>query len=129
MVLVKKQMKAVGLVMCIFITGSYFAQEVNHLKGTEPETESSENAIQEISEKRIGLEMEVSVYPNPSEGRIFIEGKNGSSITLYSLEGTYVGSWVIGLEEKVEITDLPQGTFVCMITEGQNRISKKIVVL
>lgn len=122
-------MKAAVLVTCIFITGSYCAQEENHLKGTEPETKSSENAIEEISEKRVGMEMEVSVYPNPSEGRIFVEGKNGASITVYSLEGTYVGSWVIGIDEKVEITDLPQGTFVCMISEGQHRISKKIVVL
>lgn len=118
-------MKVGLLVVCSLITGSYFAQEVNHLKGTKPE----ENAMEEVADKRASLEMEVSVYPNPSEGRIFVEGNNGASITVYSVEGTYVGTWLIGLEQKVEITDLPQGSYVCMISEGQNRISKKIVVL
>lgn len=122
-------MKAGVLIGCILITGSCFAQEENHLKGSQAKEIVIESSIEGISDKRESMEMEVSVYPNPSEGRIFVEGINGSSITVYSMEGTYVGTWLIGLEQKVEISDLPQGSYVCMISEGQNRISKKIVVL
>lgn len=32
-------------------------------------------------------------------------------ITITSVEGTYVGTWLIGEEGKTEVTDLPQGTF------------------
>ena len=113
--------------MCLFVTGCCFAQEEGHLKG-ELRAEGS-NSIKEISQKREQMEVAISVYPNPSEGRLFIEGKNGSVITITSVEGTYVGTWLIGAEGKTEITDLPQGSFFCTIQEGENRISKKVVVL
>ena len=113
--------------MCIIATGSCFAQEENHLKGSVSKEEI--NPIKEASQKREQMEVDVSIYPNPSEGRLFVEGKNGSVITITSVEGTYVGTWLIGDNGKTEVTDLPQGTFFCTIKEGENRISKKIVVL
>lgn len=122
-------MKEFVLLMCLLLTGSSFAQEENHLKGAVKNEEISENSIKEVSQKRAQLEMLVAVYPNPSEGQLFIEGTAGSSVTIYSVEGTYVGTWVIGLDNKVEITDLPQGSFVCMIQEGNERVVKKIIVL
>jgi hypothetical protein len=120
-------MKRGVVLMCLFVTGGCLAQEEGHLKGGVRVKES--NSIKEISQKREQMEVAVSVYPNPSEGRLFIEGKNGSVITITSVEGTYVGTWLIGVEGKTEITDLPQGSFFCIIQEGENRTCKKVVVL
>ncbi len=120
-------MKRAAVWVCLIVTGSCFAQEENHLSGSVLVKET--NPIKELSQKREQMEVDVSVYPNPSEGRLFVEGKNGSVITITSVEGTYVGTWLIGLDEKTEVTDLPQGTFFCTIQDGETRISKKIVVL
>ncbi len=113
--------------MCLIVTGSCFAQEENHLSGTISKEET--NPIKEASQKREQMEVAVSIYPNPSEGRIFVESKNGSVITITSVEGTYVGTWLIGEEGKTEVTDLPRGTFFCTIQQDKNRTSKKVVVL
>ena len=113
--------------MCLIVTGGCFAQEENHLKGSVSKEET--NPIKEASQKREQMEVAFSIYPNPSEGRLFVEGKNGSVITITSVEGTYVGTWLIGEEGKTEVTDLPRGTFFCTIQEDENRTSKKVVVL
>lgn len=120
-------MKRAVMLMCLIAAGSCFAQEENHLKGSVSKEET--NPIKEASQKREQMEVAVSIYPNPSEGRLFVEGKNGSVITITSVEGTYVGTWLIGEEGKTEVTDLPRGTFFCTIQEDENRISKKVVVL
>jgi hypothetical protein len=118
-----------GIVICLLVTGSCLAQEEKHLEGNNSFSGGSENKIIELLEKREVLEMEVAIYPNPSEGNFFIEGHNGASVTLYSSEGTYVGTWIIGEGQKIEITDLPQGSFICTINEGTTRTIKKIVVI
>ena len=120
-------MRKALVLMCLIVTGSCFAQEENHLSGTISKEET--NPIKAASQKREQMEVAVSIYPNPSEGRIFVESKNGSVITITSVEGTYVGTWLIGLDGKTEVTDLPQGTFFCTIQDGETRTSKKIVVL
>ena len=120
-------MKRAVVLMCLIVAGSCFAQEENHLKGSVSQEET--NPIKEVFQKREQMEVAFSIYPNPSEGRLFVEGKNGSVITITSVEGTYVGTWLIGEEGKTEVTDLPRGTFFCTIQEDENRISKKVVVL
>jgi hypothetical protein len=122
-------MKGFVVMMCLLATGGCWAQEEKHLQGTLVNEEKSENEIIELAQKRNVMEMEVSVYPNPSEGILYIEGHEGTSVTIYSAEGTYVGTWVVGEGQKVEITDLPQGTFICTITEGTKRTIKKILVI
>lgn len=120
-------MKAIVLSMCIAMSNAYFAQEQNHLKGSE--IESSPNSIEKVSETRQLMTYDVAVYPNPSQGNLFVEGQNGTKVTVYSLEGTYVGTWEIGESGKVELTDLPQGSFVCSIVYQEQRSMKKFIVL
>ena len=122
-------MKGIVICACLLVTGSFWAQEEKHLQGNITNAVGSENKIIELLEKREVLEMEVAIYPNPSEGNFFIEGHEGASVTLYSSEGTYVGTWIIGEGQKIEITDLPQGSFICTINEGTTRTIKKIVVI
>jgi len=120
-------MKAIVLSMCIAISNAYFTQEQNHLKGTE--FESSPNSIEKVAESRQLMTFDVAVYPNPSQGNLFVEGQNGTKVTVYSLEGTYVGTWEVGESGKVELTDLPQGSFVCSIVYQEQRSMKKFIVL
>lgn len=122
-------MKAMVLLVCVLTAGNSFSQEEKHLEGTKEVEETKTNAIFETAQKRAQMEAVIAVYPNPSQGNLFIEGKLGSIITVNSLEGTYVGTWIIGNEQKVEITDLPIGSFLCTINDGAVRTVKKIVVL
>lgn len=115
--------------MCTLVAGSYYAQEENQIQGSTLSIEKPINQIKEISEKRSKMEIEISAYPNPSQGKLFIEGETGSLVTLYSLEGTYVGTWSIGEDRLVEISDIPQGTFICTIIYQEIRTVKKIVVI
>jgi hypothetical protein len=122
-------MKTIALVACIGISGAYFAQEQNHLKGTEIEASPNSNSIEKIEENRRLMTYDVAVYPNPSQGNLFVEGQKGTKVTVYSLEGTYVGTWEIGESGKVELTDLPLGSFVCSIIYHEQRTMKKFIVL
>lgn len=115
--------------VCVLATGCSFAQEEKHLEGTKEVEESASNAIVETAHKRARMESVIAVYPNPSQGNLFIEGNEGSIITVNSIEGTYVGTWIIGAEQKVEITDLPLGSFLCTINDGEIRTVKRILVL
>lgn len=117
------------LLVCVLTAGNSFSQEEKHLEGTKEVEETKTNAIFETAQKRAQMEAVIAVYPNPSQGNLFIEGKLGSIITVNSLEGTYVGTWIIGNEQKVEITDLPVGSFFCTINDGAVRTVKRIVVL
>lgn len=109
-------MKGLVLIACILTGGFCHAQE-------------EKNAIKELGQKRAQMEIQVSAYPNPSHGNIFVEGKEGSTVVIYSSEGTYVGTWVIGNSSRVEITDLPVGTFLCEINDQETRVVRRIVVL
>jgi hypothetical protein len=60
---------------------------------------------------------------------VFVKGKEGSVVTLYSLSGTYVGTWIINAEEKVAITDLPEGSYLCSLNNNGTRVVKRFVVL
>lgn len=122
-------MKGLVLMVCVLATGSSFAQEEKHLEGTKAVEESASNIIVETAKRRAEMETVISVYPNPSQGNLFIEGNVGSIITVNSMGGTYVGTWIIGAEQKVEITDLPLGSFLCTINDGEIRTVKRILVL
>ena len=117
------------MLMCILMTGSCFAQVENQFNKKDLVADSSENEIRRAASLKEQVEMIVAVYPNPSQGQLFIEGNSGSTVTIYSAIGTYIGTWEIGLTKKVEITDLPQGDFVCVINDGPMRKVKRIVVI
>lgn len=119
-------MKAVVLIAAMGLWGSVFSQEKEHLGSSEIKPSES-NEIEDVLNKRQALE--VNIYPNPSKGVISIEAKEGASISIYSASGTYVGTWVVGPENKLVIEDLPQGSFVCSILEGESRSIKKLVIL
>ncbi len=122
-------MKRVVVLVAVFVAGYATAQEENHLKGALEPEEGSANPIEELSQKVASLALEVQVYPNPSQGQVSVEGEEGATITIYSGEGTYVGTWLIGPSGRTDISDLPSGTFLCAVNKGDYRTMKRIVVL
>jgi hypothetical protein len=122
-------MRRVLAVVWIVAANSAMAQEENHLKGAVQPEAGSVNQIEELSQKVASLAMEVQIYPNPSQGQVSVEGEEGATVTVYSSEGTYVGTWLIGPSGRTDVSDLPTGTFLCTVSKGDLRTVKQIVVL
>lgn len=76
----------------------------------------------------------ISIYPNPSSiNRITItipNGLNVKSITLYSILGSkiYHQKDVKSTSNKVRITDLKSGIYILKIADGNNYLTKKIII-
>ena len=122
-------MKGLVLFLGVLATGCCYAQEEKELETPFFKGEVVKNEIWEVAKKRAELEVVLSVYPNPSYGSICIEGYEGSVVTLHSAAGTYVGTWKITEDKKLTLFDLPSGSFVCLIDDGQMQTIKRIVVL
>ena len=123
-----RSMKAIVCVVVMAIQFGLSAQESEHLSGSAIEKEET-NEIQAARSVVEHAVSEVRVYPNPSEGNIFIQGKVGSNCTIYTMAGTYIGTWVIGLEGTVAIQDLGVGMYVATVQEENVRIQHKFIVL
>jgi hypothetical protein len=114
----------------ILITGCCFAvnaQEKEHLKGASHEV--NQNTLHRISNTVQSSVLEVRVFPNPSHGELSIEGKTGSMVTVYTTSGIYVGTWTIDVEEKLSLSELPSGSYVCAVSMDGLRCVKRFVVL
>ena len=122
-----KGMKTILTAVVLMVAMNAVSQEDQHLDGQVKDKEMNE--IDKISELVAGSVLAVEVYPNPSDGNVFVTGKAGSTVTLYSLSGTYVGTWIINAEEKVAITDLPEGSYLCSLNNNGTRVVKRFVVL
>lgn len=120
-------MKTLLTAIVLMVAMNAVSQEDQHLEGQVKDREM--NGIDKVSELVAGSVLEVEVYPNPSDGNVFVKGKEGSVVTLYSLSGTYVGTWIINAEEKVAITDLPEGSYLCSLNNNGTRVVKRFVVL
>ena len=122
-------MKGLAVFLSVLVTGCCFAQEEKEIESSITKGEIIKNEILEVAKKRAELEVVLSVYPNPSFGSVCIEGYEGSVVTLHSAAGTYVGTWKITEDKKLTLFDLPSGSFVCLIDDGQVQTIKRIVVL
>lgn len=120
-------MKTQVILFLLMVTTIAFGQESQHLQGTNQL--QTENDVMRIKDVREAFEMEVKVYPNPSEGTVFFEGLPGTTFTIYSAQGLYVGTWVIEPGLRIVSADLSQGSFICLMTSGERQLTKRIVVL
>jgi hypothetical protein len=88
---------------------------------------------QETNEiKRVALlreEMKVLVYPNPSTGPFKIRGSKNGYCKIYSEIGTYVGTYLFGENEEIEIIDLTQGNYILQISNGAKSEIKRLIIL
>ncbi len=92
---------------------------------------SSTLAIYEIA-NNIGIQEATSVgkeypYPNPSRTTVTIRSSatTGSEYALYSIFGTLIASKkFVGSEVQIDISKLPQGTYVLKVNEATYKIQK-----
>jgi hypothetical protein len=109
-------MKRIALLqLFLVITASAFSQ-------------SEDNEIIRIQKKRELATCEVILYPNPSTDRILIAAPQGASCQIYSVQGTYVGTWILG-EEELEVTDLGSGNYVALISNAGSTVRRNFVIL
>jgi len=72
------------------------------------------------------FELEVAIYPNPTDNYLFIEGNvNPVSITIYNL----LGAKVIAKSntDKIDVSELSKGVYIIKISDGVSQTNKKFV--
>jgi Leucine-rich repeat (LRR) protein len=72
------------------------------------------------------FEVDVSVYPNPTDNYLFIEGnKNPISISIYNLLGKKVMS--AKNTNKVDVKELSSGVYIINISDGIGQTNRKFI--
>ena len=73
---------------------------------------------------------DVVIYPNPTNGIIFIESTGAiESVTLVDLQGRVImTSDKVNFERQLDMTTIASGSYLLLIKEGNTVISKRIVV-
>ena len=119
-----------GLMLCaLFLSTIAFSQEEQHLQGSSTEAKEQTNEILKMSNRIESASVEVRVFPNPSSGDFTIVGPEGSQVTVYSDFGTYVGTWIIGVEGSVFLDQMPSGVFICTVLIADERHVRRVVVM
>lgn len=94
--------------------------------------QTSDNEILAVAQKRADCVerslCKVSVYPNPSAGPVHVDAPKGAQCKIYSVTGTYVGTWEVG-ETGLDLIDLPSGSFIAAVTYNGITRSSRIMIL
>lgn len=91
-------------------------------------SQSSDNEIIRTEQTRSLSEINVVVASNISNSSVIVKAPVGSVCQIVSMNGTYVGTWHIELEQ-IELQDLGSGTFVATIQNGEEVVRRKFVIL
>ena len=86
-------------------------------------TASSANATLTV-EDIYPLDSKISVYPNPTANRIYIEGENVLKAELFDLIGRKVKATN---QKQIELSDITSGSFILKVTTDKNTKSFKII--
>ena len=70
------------------------------------------------------LDSRISVYPNPTANRIYIQGENVLQAELFDLGGRKVK---VTNQKQIDLSDLTSGSFILKVTTGNNTKSFKII--
>ena len=70
------------------------------------------------------LDSRISVYPNPTANRIYIQGENVLQAELFDLRGRKVK---VTNQKQIDLSDLTSGSFILKVTTGNNTKSFKII--
>ena len=68
----------------------------------------------------------VKIYPNPTSTIIFIEGEDIKNILLYNPEGKEINRYKN--TDKIDISQLPAGSYIVKVITGSGVLSKKIII-
>jgi Leucine-rich repeat (LRR) protein len=72
------------------------------------------------------LELDVTIYPNPTDNYLFIEGnKNPISISIYNLLGAEVITK--STTNKINVSELPKGIYIIKISDGIGQTDRKFI--
>ena len=72
------------------------------------------------------LELDVTIYPNPTDNYLFVEGnKNPISISIYNLLGAEVIT--TSATDKINVSELSKGVYIIRISDGVNQTDKKFI--
>ena len=72
------------------------------------------------------FELDVSIYPNPTDNYLFVEGnKNPISISIYNLLGAEVIAK--SATDKINVSELSKGVYIVRISDGVNQADKKFI--
>jgi len=72
------------------------------------------------------FELGISVYPNPTNNYLFIEGnKNSISVSIYNLLGKKVMS--VKNTNRVDVRDLSNGVYTIRISDGVSQTDRKFI--
>jgi Leucine-rich repeat (LRR) protein len=72
------------------------------------------------------LELDVFVYPNPTDNYLFVEGnKNPISISIYNLLGAEVIAK--SATDKINVSELSKGVYIIRISDGVNQANKRFI--
>ena len=72
------------------------------------------------------FELDVTIYPNPTDNYLFIEGnKNPISISIYNLLGAEVISK--SNTDKINVSELSNGVYIIRISDGIGQTDRKFI--
>ena len=72
------------------------------------------------------FELDVTIYPNPTDNYLFIEGNvNPVSISIYNL----LGAKVIAKSntDKIDVSELSKGVYIINISDGVSQTNRKFI--
>ena len=72
-------------------------------------------------------ENKIKYYPNPVDNQLYIEITNPSNYQLINLQGQLQLQGNITNNDKIDVSTLPQGVYLLMLSDGNQRMVKKII--
>ena len=112
---------------CIYVDDADYSN-ANWSGGIDPASTFVENEA-ECEALSIGdnaLELDVFIYPNPTDNYLFVEGnKNPISISIYNLLGAEVIAK--SATDKINVSELSKGVYIIRISDGVNQTNKKFI--
>lgn len=65
-----------------------------------------------------------TVFPNPAQGWMMLQGAQGMDATLWSLDGQRITAWnVSSMEERVQLEDVPAGLYALeLVSSGRREV-------
>ena len=95
-------------------TGSYTFTEAVSFKAVTASASGASLTIEDILQPKSGI----SVYPNPTANRIYIQGENVLQAELFDLRGRKVK---VTNQKQIDLSDITSGSFILKVTTDNNK--------
>lgn len=74
-------------------------------------------------------DLDINIYPNPSNGLITIEAEGENTVSVYSITGQAVKSMTINGKTTIDLSDLNKGVYMMVMTGLNGESLKQMIVL